>query len=354
MGLKKMSAKIPPPKHNSYLFLKIKLFFIAVIVGKVSLRKLSNVFLCSMAYLLKTKRSAVSPFILSLELWNECNAGCLFCRDAKGKIYNINPEQPNIGSISKGKMPSEMAKDIIDQVKEDVLIAVLYTNGEPLLYKELADVVKFATQSKVMTIISTNGLLFTEENARGILEAGIDCIKIQLGGFTQDIYGIQIRYGEVEKLKENIRMVARLKKELKANTVILIDWITYNYNRHQVPLIRQFCNELGLMLSFRQGNPRGGLEGKETPLPTATLPISCDWLWKAMQFNFNGEVLQCCEGVIWSNIKPYTTYKVGTSKVKEIWNGPAAQATRDLMTNKGRSSMPICKQCQRTGVAFKW
>ncbi len=346
--------KLKTPKHNHYFFLKVRLFLTALSNGKITFRKLWNVFLCSWAYIFKTNKSAVSPFILSLELWNECNAGCLFCRDAKGKIYNINPQKPVIDSISKGKMPTEMAKDIIDQIKEDVLIAVLYTNGEPLLYKDLASLVKFSTERNVMTMISTNGLLFTEENARGILGGGIDFIKIQLGGFTQDIYSIQIRYGEVEKLKANIRMVARLKKELKAHTVILIDWITYQYNQHQIPLIRQFCKENGLMLSFRQGNPRGGLEGKETALPTSTLPISCDWLWKAMQVNFNGEVLQCCEGVIWSDIKPYTTFQTKASNVKAIWNGKEAQSTRERMKTQGRPSMEICKQCQRTGVAFKW
>lgn len=350
----KMNNPRRPPKHNYYLFLKIQLFLTAVFVGKVTFRKLWNVFICSAAYVFKTKESAGAPFILSLELWNECNAGCLFCRDAKGQIYNINPKKPSTGTISKGKMPLEMAKEIIDQVKDDVLIAVLYTNGEPLLYKDLADVVKFATERKVMTMISTNGLLFTEENASALLKSGIDLIKIQLGGFTQDIYGIQIRYGQVEKLKSNILMLARLKKELKAPTVILIDWITYNYNLHQIPLIRLFCKEQGLMLSFRQGNSKGGLEDKETPLPTQTLSMSCDWLWKGMQVDFNGNVLQCCDGVIWSDIKPFDRYVTGTSKVKDIWNGPAARATRDLMKTKGRSSMPICKQCQRTGVAFKW
>ena len=342
------------PKHNHYFFVKIKLFLSALLTGKITARKLWNVFICSAAYVFKWRRSAAAPFILSLELWNECNAGCLFCRDAKGRIFNINPEAETIGSISKGKMPAAMAMDIIDQVKKDVLIAVLYTNGEPLLYKQLAQVVGYTTQRKVMTMISTNGLLFNEQNARDILEAGIDFIKIQLGGFTQDVYSVQIRYGEVEKLKENIRMVARLKRETGSRALILIDWITYNYNRYQIPLIRQFCKDHGLLLSFRQGNPRGGLEGKETPLPTETLDISCDWLWKAMQVNFNGDVLQCCEGVIWSDIKPYTAYKVGESKVKDIWNGPQAIATRDLMTTKGRSAMAICKQCQRQGVCFKW
>ncbi len=340
--------------RNSYRRLRINLFFVALSNGKITVRKLWNVFLCTTAYLFKTKKSASAPFIVSLELWNECNAGCLFCRNEKGRVYNVNPESPAIGSISKGKMPPGMAMDIIDQVKKDVLIAVLYTNGEPLLYKELGKVIAFATERKVMTMIATNGLLFTEQNTRELLSAGLDFIKIQLGGFTQDIYGIQIRYGNVEKLKENIRMVARLKKELKSHVHIMIDWISYHYNRHQIPLIQKFCGELGLMLSFRQGNPRGGLEDKETPLPTATLPISCDWLWKAMQVNFNGDVLQCCEGVVWSGLKPYTTYRTGANNIRAIWNGPAAQATRQLMATQGRKSMPICRQCQRAGVAFKW
>ncbi|MDE2221735.1 MAG: radical SAM protein [Candidatus Omnitrophica bacterium] len=343
-----------PPKHNHYIFLKIKLFFAAWASGKITVRKLWNVFICSLAYVCKWQKSAAFPFILSLELWNECNAGCLFCRDGKGHIYNINPEAAAVGSISKGKMPVEMAKDIISQAKDDALVAVLYTNGEPLLYKDLGRLVAHATSSGLMTVIATNGLLFNEHNAREILEAGIDFIKIQLGGFTPDVYNVQIRYGDVEKLKENIRMVARLRRATKSHAVILIDWITYHYNRHQIPLIRRFCKENDLMLSFRQGNPRGGLEGKETPLPTETLNMSCDWLWKAMQVNFNGDVLQCCEGVIWSQLKPYTTYQTGTSKVGDIWNGPQARATRRLMATQGRSSMPICRQCQRRGVCFKW
>ena len=342
------------PKRNNYRRLKAKLFFTGLINGKITIRKIWNVFVCTITYLFKTNTSAGSPYILTLELWNECNAGCLFCRNEKGLIYNINPEHPPMGSISKGKMPPEMAMELIDQVKKDVLIAVLYTNGEPLLYKELGQVIRFATEQRVMTMIATNGLLFTEANAREILSAGIDYIKIQLSGFTQDMYSVQIRYGNVERLKENIRMLARLKKELNTPVLIMIDWINYNYNRHQIPLIREFCQELGLMLSFRQGNPRGGLETKETALPTATLPISCDWIWKAMQVDYNGNVLQCCEGVVWSNLKPYDTYKTGGNNIKQIWNGPGAVNTRRLMATQGRKSMAICRQCQRAGVAFKW
>ena len=342
--------------RNQYLGLKIKLFIGAVIKGKITFRKLWNTFLTVVAYWRQSPTSAGAPFILSIELWNECNAGCLFCRNEKGEIFDINPQSLVKTGVSKGKMPVAMACDIISQFKEDSLIAVLYTNGEPLLYPELPQVIRHANDNKMLSMISTNGLLFTEENAAAILSSGIDFIKIQLGGFTQDIYSIQIRYGQVEKLKENIRMLTRLRNEGKYQTVILIDWITYNYNRHQLPLIQAFCKELGLMLSYRPGNPKGGLEHLEPKQSTELLPlnISCDWLWQGMQFNFNGEILQCCEGVVWSELKPYATIETGKTDLKAVWNGKAAQSMRQTMSTKGRGAISLCAKCERKGVCFKW
>ncbi len=358
--LTKPTSKTNPIKspwggqRNRYWDLQFKLFLRVLKTKKVTIRKLLNVALCDLAYLLKWSKGSPTPYILSLELWNECNAGCLFCRDKKGKIHDINPQGTG---ISKGKMPAEMAMEIISQLKEDILVAVLYTNGEPLLYKDLAKVIQHATDNRVATIIASNGLLFTEENARAILEAGIDLIKIQLSGFTQDIYGIQIRYGEVEYLKENIRMLARLNQEGHYQTVIMIDYILYNYNKHQLHLVKEFCAQLGVKMNIRRGNPFGGLENLEPSLfSKSMLPLkdSCDYLWKVMQVNFNGDILPCCEAVVWSNPKKYGSFHLGQTDVYKVWRGADAQSVRELMKTKGRAGAAICAQCTRKGVCFKW
>lgn len=348
-----MTATTRP--RNRYTQLHFKLFLTALSQGKISLKKLYNWAVCGLAYFFQWEKSGTAPFMVSLELWNECNANCVFCRDKKGGIYDINPESTG-EKIGKGKMSYEMCVDVIDQLKDYLLIAVLYTNGEPLIYKDLARVIQFATDRKVATMIASNGILLDEKKARAILEAGLDLVKIQLSGFTQDIYSIQIRNGNVERLKENIRQFARLKKEGNYKTVVLIDYIFYNYNMHQLPLVQAFCDELGLMLNTRPGNPKHGLEDKEPALHAGDLPLktSCDWLWKAMQVNWNGDVLQCCESVVWSKPEVYENYAVGKTHVLEVWNGPKAVGMRRLMANKGRGSIPICTGCLRTGVSFKW
>ncbi|MBF0595398.1 MAG: radical SAM protein [Candidatus Omnitrophica bacterium] len=342
--------------RNNYFFLKIKLFSLACFKRKITLRKVWNVFLCSLFFLLKTKRSGPAPFILSLELGNECNANCLFCRDAKGVIHDINKINPLPGGITKGVMPYEMAANLVSQVKDDALIVVLYTNGEPLLYKDLSRLIAFCSANQMMSMIATNGLLLNEQNIREILGASIDFIKIQLSGFTQEIYNVQVRCGNVERLKQNIRLLVDTRKAMKSSTFIMIDFIQYNYNRHQLLLVREFCRDLGVALSVRCGNPQGGLEGREPSQSLEPLPLlmSCDWLWKGMQVNFNGEILPCCDGVIFSGSKPYHVVGAGSTDIRQIWNGEAAQKMRHLIVTQGRGAVPLCAVCYRKGVAFKW
>ena len=340
--------------RNQYTIVHAKILIRAILCGKITIRKLWNILRCNIAYFFQIKKSGASPYMVSIELWNECNADCVFCRDAKGVIYDVNPKGP--GVIEKGRMPTEMAKDIILQLKDYLVAAVLYTNGEPLMYKDLPEVIRFASEHKVPTIIASNGILLDDKRARAILEAGLDMIKIQLSGFYQETYSVQIRKGNVEQLKENIRNFARLTKEGKYGTVVLIDYIYYNYNKHEYPLVKKFCDELGLMLNIRPGNPKHGLEDKEPPLSAEKLPLamSCDWLWKGMQVNYNGDVLQCCEAVVWSNPPVYEKFQTQKSRLMEVWNGPAATATRSRMTNQGRGSMEMCAKCLRKGISFKW
>jgi len=341
--------------RNRYTALQLKLLWRVIKQRKLTFCKIFNVFLCNVAYFFKYTKGSPSPYILSLELWNECNAGCLFCRDKKGKIHDINPQGKG-EPIPKGKMPAEMAMNFIKQLKDDVLIAVLYTNGEPLLYQDLARVIQYATDNNVATLIASNGLMFTEENTRAILEAGLDMIKIQVSGDTQDIYSIQIRYGRIDDWKKNITMLAKMNQEGGYNTVIMIDYILYDYNKHQLPLLKKFCDDLGLMMSIRPGNPFGGLEELEPELNNETLPLkmSCDYLWKVMQVNWNGDILPCCEAVVWSESKPYDTYDEGKADVKGTWRGIEAIKMRNSMNTKGRGGMAICAQCTRKGVCFKW
>lgn len=341
--------------RNRYYLLHLKLFFTILRKQRVNFKKLYNAFLCQIYYLLGHGKSAKSALMVSLELCNECNINCLFCRDESGNIYDQNPAGIGL-PMPKGRMPFELYKSIIDQVKDYVLLAVLYTNGEPLMYKDIIRCIRYASERKVATVISTNGILLTEEKITEMLEAGLDFIKIQLSGFTQEIYSKQVRGGDVEKVKSGIQAFDRLNRLGSYGTLIMVDYILYNYNRHELPLIQKFCENMSVILSVRPGNPAHGFEDVEPPLFSEALPLKtpCDWLWKAIQVDHNGHILPCCECSVWSGVNPFAKNEIGKADLLKVWNGPNAVNMRKTIVRKGRGAIPLCSACTRKGISFKW
>ena len=73
-------------KKTDYFFLKLKIIFLLLIKGKISILKLYNVFISFYSYLFKLKTSGKAPVIIDVELSNHCNERCVFCRDIKAEF----------------------------------------------------------------------------------------------------------------------------------------------------------------------------------------------------------------------------------------------------------------------------
>lgn len=340
---------------NHYIVLRAHIVLSMILKGKLSLRKVFNAVFCFIAYYLKLKRSARYPFMINFELGNECNVNCLYCRTEKGDIYDINPESKG-NPIPKGKLPFEVFTSIIDECKNHLMMAVLYANGEPFLYKDIFNAVRYASERGVATMTATNGQLLNERNCRELLEAGLGFIKIAISGFTQEVHSIQHRKGNVEQVKNNIRNLVRLNKEGGYGMIVMLDYISYRYNAHEFEAVKRFCRELDVIFNARPGNLRG-LEDREPPpqykpeLPVKTL---CDWPWKVITVNWNGDLFPCCDYALWSGAVPYARYKTGKNTIREVWNGKSAVNYRNVHIKKGRAAIPVCAKCDRKGTAFKY
>tara|TARA_B100000315_G_scaffold45210_1_gene40022 strand:- start:52 stop:1101 length:1050 start_codon:yes stop_codon:yes gene_type:complete len=347
-------------KKNSYTLLQIRIMFCIFIKGKISFKKIFNFLYGKIAHKLKLRKSARFPFMIIFELWNECNAQCTFCRTADGKIHNLTPNS-SVTHIEKGRMPLSTYQAVIDQVKDHLIIGVLYINGEPLMYKELGKALRYATDRKVASLIATNGELLSEPKIKELLDSGLDVIKIAISGFTQEIYQVQHRNCHIEKVKDNLRTLAHLKKALGYDIVVVLDYIIYEYNDHEKELARQFSEELGFIFNLRRGNhykldeEHPDLMPKHIPeAPTLPMKNLCEWPWQVMTIDWNGNIFQCCEYVVRSGGEPYTTFQPEQSNLAEIWNGPIAAKHREIHSTEGRGGIDVCSQCPRVGTAFKY
>lgn len=339
--------------RNNYRWLRMRILLRMLRSGKLTFWKMLNAAYCYLALFLRLERSGWSPYLINFELWNECNESCLFCRSAAGDIYNLSPNSDV--PLPKGKLPMDVYKGIIDQVAPTLLMSIPYINGEPLLSRNIYECVRYCTDKKVATMIATNGMILNEANARKLLEAGLDFIKIHISGFTRETHRIEHRLGDVEVIKKNIENFVKLDREGRHGTLVMLDYITYNHNRHEIEDARAFANRLGIMFNMRPGNPRF-LEDTEPKQLTKPLPqdVPCDWLWTVLTVDWNRKIYPCCEHVMWSDAKAYAEFITGETDIREVWNGEDARRWRRTHAKEGRKPIDICRYCPHEGVKFKW
>lgn len=338
--------------RNRYLGLRAKILLRLFFARKLTPLKAWNALVCYASYFMRRQYSAKSPIVMNFELWNECNESCVFCRSNENDIYDSNPRGDG-RPIPKGKLDLDHYKAVLTETADRLVMAIPYINGEPLMSKDIYAAIKFATDLRVGTLIASNGILLNEQNSKKLLEAGLDCLKVHISGFTTPVHSIQHRRGDVERIKKNLLNFVHLRSKLGAKTIVVLDYILYKHNEHEAELARRFAVSHGLIFNVRPGNPRG-MEDTETPQTHGPLPVNtpCDWLWTILSIDWNSSIYPCCDHVVWSGAEAYGT--AGHDVVTSIWNGPRARRMRVVHARQGRTPIPICAECPRQGLRFKW
>jgi len=340
---------------DKYTRLKIQLAFSAIYNKQITFRKIINAVTCHLAYKLGLTIGARAPFAINFELCNECNTNCVFCRSIKGDIPNQNPHGSS-AHIPKGKMPLELFQEVIEQVKDYLLIAILYVNGEPLLYKNIYIAIKFANERYIATMIASNGLILTEVNSSKLIDAGLNFLKVGISGFSQHTYEVQHKIGNVEIVKKNLTDLAKAIKSKNSKLLVMFDFFVYDYNQHEVEDAKEFAKKHNFIFNLRPG-----LEKTEESLTPhianqqlKKVTTCCDWPWKMLTVNWDGGIYPCCDYLIWSNSKPYAIFERGATNLLQLWNSNILQQYRKIHSKQGRQAIDVCRNCQRKGTAFKY
>jgi MoaA/NifB/PqqE/SkfB family radical SAM enzyme len=112
------------------------------------------------------------PLKIDIAITQRCNFRCLMCECWKS---------PGSREMPAGKW-SEMIRRARDLTP---LKLVCIGGGEPLLKRDVLDVVRTCSQLSVFAVMVTNGSLISEQNASAIVEAGLDVLSISIDGFSE-------------------------------------------------------------------------------------------------------------------------------------------------------------------------
>ena len=101
-------------------------------------------------------------------------------------------------------MSLENYKKIIDNIKNSISVVMPWFSNEPLLIPHLVEMLKYAAQNNMYTMVSTNAALLNEQKARELLDSGLDEILLCLDGTTKESYEPFRKGAAFEEVFQNI------------------------------------------------------------------------------------------------------------------------------------------------------
>ena len=289
-----------------------------------------------------------NPYSISIEPTTSCNLRCPECPSGLRQF-----------SRNTGMLTLDLYKKIVDQLKDHLLYMILYFQGEPYLNPQFFEFVRYARKNKIYTATSTNGHYLTDENAKKTIESGLNRLIISLDGIGQEEYATYRAGGRYDKVVEGIKNMVRWKKEFKSSTPhIIVQFIVFRSNEHQLDQVKKLCKEWGVdelqiktaqINDYKNGNPLIPTLDKYSryrKLPDGTyefkntLPNKCYRMWSSCVITWDGLTVPCC-------FDKDADYRMGDLKeipFKEVWRGKMYNDFRTRVFTK-RKEIDICQNC---------
>lgn len=271
------------------------------------------------------------PLYLNVEPTNACNLKCSICSTD--------------GSRRRGFMDLSLFKKVVDEARESgVQKIALFLAGEPLLHKDIAEMVAYVVDHGLEARIRTNATLLTREKSEALLDAGLDFLGVSFDGDNKEDYE-SIRVGaDYDQVLENVRGFLRLKKEKGLRKpFVSLQMIKLVDNPHQQidpAFIEQFA---GLPIDeFSPINPHNwrGEKNDVEQRERGRNYYPCQFLWSALSITWDGRVV-CCADL---NGR-YALGDLKTQSFSEIWNAESVRHHRQLLRQGRFSELPLCAQC---------
>ncbi len=302
------------------------------------------------------------PVCLYLETTNRCN---LLCETCPRTFETLEPA---------ADMSWELFTRIVDQFP-NIERVVLHGVGEPMMVRELPEMIRYLKQRGIYVLFNTNGTLLNLRKGKELIDAGLDELRVSLDAAEPATFKIVRGLDMFDRIVSNVREFTTMQRETNLSTPRVSLWLTgLRETVAQLPAFVKLAHDIGVnevylqrlvYLSGGQGmarpesslfahsdalekemiskaeelaaelgmrfNASGATEpGASLQRKTADQPWSlCRRPWTLMYFTANGRALPCCIAPF--SMRGYDSFTLGDATqqtLREIWNGPQYQEFR--------------------------
>jgi hypothetical protein len=205
---------------------------------------------CPLKLPLKKEAPPVRPLDagpLPGRMFIECTAACnISCTEAC-----CAPETGITRTRQSGMLDFELFRRVIDEAGPSLGRVDFFNYGEAFLHKRAIEMCEYikGTFPHIYLYTSTNGLAFSEAQARRLALSGIDEVTFSIDGATQDVYAKYRQRGRLDVALANLRAMADEKRRTGRDLPFL-NWryilFKWNDSDEQMTLARKLAAEIGV------------------------------------------------------------------------------------------------------------
>jgi radical SAM protein with 4Fe4S-binding SPASM domain len=123
------------------------------------------------------------PYVISWNLTYRCNLACEHCYLDAGGTPQVDTEN----FADRSELGTDDCFRVIDEIAAFAPECVtILTGGEPLLRRDILEIVKRAAERGLWVVVGTNGVRITENVARRLAEAGARGLSLSLDALDPD------------------------------------------------------------------------------------------------------------------------------------------------------------------------
>lgn len=320
------------------------------------------------------------PVCLYLEVTNRCN---LLCETCPRTFETLEPP---------ADMSWELFTKIVDQVP-NIARVVLHGVGEPMLVKNLPEMIRYLKARGTYVLFNTNGTLMQPKRFQELIDTGLDELRVSLDAADRDSY-LKVRGKDFfNRIVRDVGKFVAYQQKMGATSPRVSLWLTgLKETVDQLPAFIRLAAEMGIrevhlqrlvfdeqgygmaqaaqsLFENTQDEERRAIDaaqamarglGVTLDASGATEPgmslkrqedhawATCRRPWSLMYFTAHGRALPCCIAPF--SVRGYSNYTLGDATqqdLRAIWNGSAYQEFRESLL----SATPPAP-CQNCGMRW--
>nr|WP_309099169.1 pyrroloquinoline quinone biosynthesis protein PqqE [Fredinandcohnia onubensis] len=148
------------------------------------------------------------PFSLLAELTHRCPLHCPYCS---------NPIEMTLKEM---EISTKDWKRVLSEAADLGVVEIHFSGGEPLLKKDLDELIQHADSLEMYTNLITSGIGLTEETAKRFMEAGLANVQISFQAGEEKLSDKIGRFKAFEKKRKAVEAVKRTGMHLSLNVVL--------------------------------------------------------------------------------------------------------------------------------------